>query len=76
MPASKCQALLIKNKECNNKQTGKSGLFFLSPDGDPDQSHNLIGSKMDQVPASLFFSGRSKQKNGQRHRETGKQSWG
>ena len=32
---------------------GKSGLYF--PDGDPDHSQNLMGSKLDQDSSSDFL---------------------
>ena len=45
-------------KGCNNKQMGKSRslIYILCPNGDPDQSQNLMGSKLQPDPFSLFFS--------------------
>ena len=34
---------------------GKSELFFLHPDSDPDHSQSLMGYKLEQHPASAFF---------------------
>ena len=36
-------------------------IYFRIPDGDPDLSQNLMGSKFDQEPSSDFFSGRCNQ---------------
>ena len=33
---------------------GKSGSFVLYPDGDPDNSQNLMGSKLNKHPSSAF----------------------
>ena len=30
-------------------------LIFLYPDGDPDQSQNLMGYKFEQDPSSYFY---------------------
>ena len=46
---SKCKStwrLHTSAKACNNK---------LCPEGDPDQSQNLMGSKLNQDPSSHFF---------------------
>ena len=45
-------------KTHNNKQMEKS-VLFLYPAGDPADSPNLIGSKLDQEPFSEFFSERT-----------------
>ena len=42
-------------KAHNNEQMGKSGLFLLYPNSDPDDSQHLMGSKLDQDPSSDNF---------------------
>ena len=42
-------------KAHNNKYMGKSRLFFVYLEGEPDQSQNLIGSQLDHEPSSEFF---------------------
>ena len=46
-------------KAHNNKEMGKSGLYILYPDGDPDDFQNLMGSNLDQDPCFHFYIGRS-----------------
>ena len=38
------------------KEKNKEGFVKPAPDGDPDQSKNLMGSKLDPDPSSIFFS--------------------
>ena len=55
---------------------GKSGFFFWYPDGDPDHSQNLMGSKLDQDPSPVFLSQRSNEQflHNPTNKQTDKQS--
>ena len=47
------QGVQTFSKADTNKQMGKSR--FIYPDGDPNHSQNLMGSKLDQDPSSDLY---------------------